>query len=149
MSGSSRWSDLKLRLTSAVILVVVAGGCLWQGGMIYNALILLAMFGLVWEGLTLIKQPLHTWRGVLLLLWPMVSGVAALRGEWSGAFWMVWPSLIFGIPACIPVVVSILGGLSLLWLAFALWFGERSVRAVRCDRQRQFCLSDRPHLWWP
>jgi len=51
MSGSSRWSDLKLRLTSAVILVVVAGGCLWQGGMIYNALILLAMFGLVWEGL--------------------------------------------------------------------------------------------------
>ena len=131
MSGSSRWSDLKLRLTSAVILVVVAGGCLWQGGMIYNALILLAMFGLVWEGLTLIKQPLHTWRGVLLLLWPMVSGVAALRGEWSGAFWMVWPSLIFGIPACIPVVVSILGGLSLLWLRH-LPYGLESVLFVLC-----------------
>lgn len=131
MSGSSRWSDLKLRLTSAVILVVVAGGCLWQGGMIYNALILLAMFGLVWEGLTLIKQPLYTWRGVLLLLWPMVSGVAALRGEWSGAFWMVWPSLIFGIPACIPVVVSILGGLSLLWLRH-LPYGLVSVLFVLC-----------------
>ncbi|GBR18460.1 phosphatidate cytidylyltransferase [Gluconobacter japonicus] len=131
MSGSSRWSDLKLRLSSAVVLVAVAGACLWQGGMIYNALILLAMFGLVWEGETLIRQPLPTWRGILLLCWPLVSGVAALRGEWSGAFWMVWPSLVFGVPACIPVIVSILGGLSLLWLRH-LPAGFESVLFVLC-----------------
>ncbi|KXV17391.1 phosphatidate cytidylyltransferase [Gluconobacter oxydans] len=116
MSASSRWSDLRLRLLSAAVLIPVAAFCIWQGGPVYDALILLAMFGLAWEGETLIRQPLKTWRGALLLAWPVIAGLAALKGEWSAAFWMIWPTLIFGFPASITVVVAIIGGLSLLWL---------------------------------
>lgn len=83
MSASSRWSDLRLRLLSAAVLIPVAAFCIWQGGPVYDALILLAMFGLAWEGETLIRQPLKTWRSALLLAWPVIAGLAALKG--SGA----------------------------------------------------------------
>ncbi|EHH69218.1 phosphatidate cytidylyltransferase [Gluconobacter morbifer] len=114
--SSSRWSDLRLRLMSAVVLVSVAGFCIWQGGPVYDALILLAMFGLVWEGETLLGQPLKSWRGVLLLLWPLIAGAAALHGDWRSAVWMALPALMLGTFPAMPVIVSIFGGLSLLWL---------------------------------
>ncbi|QDH17524.1 phosphatidate cytidylyltransferase [Swingsia samuiensis] len=114
--SSPRWSDLRTRLVSAVILVCVAGVCLWQGGFLYDVLILLAMVGLVWEGELLIQQPLRTWRGVLLLLWPIVAGVSALKGQWLLALGMLIPAMAFGVKTSIPVIVSVVGGLSLLWL---------------------------------
>lgn len=113
---SERWGDLGPRLASGIVLLCVAGFCLWRGGVVWNALILLVMFGLAWEGERLVRQDLRSWRGALLLAWPVVSGLAATKGEWRGAFWMIWPALIFGVPACAPVIVSMLGGLSLIWL---------------------------------
>ena len=116
VTTSSRWSDLGLRLASAAVIVPVAGVCIWLGGPVYDVLILLAMFGLAWEGETLAGQNLRTWRGALLLLWPVISGIAALKGEWTAALGMAVMAIVFGARFCVPVAVAIVGGLSLLWL---------------------------------
>ena len=46
---SSRWSDLRLRVASAAVLLPVALGCLYYGGVAWFALVLAATLALLWE----------------------------------------------------------------------------------------------------
>jgi phosphatidate cytidylyltransferase len=46
---SARWGDLRLRAISAAVLVPVALGCLWLGGIAWLALIVAAGVGMAWE----------------------------------------------------------------------------------------------------
>lgn len=116
MSTGTRWADLRLRLMSAVVMVGIGVTCLMAGGVSYALLILLTMFGLVWEGEALLGHSQTRWRNILLLVWPVAAGVAALKGSWHEAVVLSFASMIFGIPTCIPVLVAAFGGLSLLWL---------------------------------
>ncbi|MBR0558757.1 phosphatidate cytidylyltransferase [Neokomagataea anthophila] len=116
MSSGTRWADLRLRLISAVVMVTIGAACLMAGGVSYALLILLTMFGLVWEGEALLGHSRTSWRGILMLVWPVAAGIAALKGSWHEAVVLSLASMIFGLPTCIPVMIAAFGGLSLLWL---------------------------------
>lgn len=47
--GSARWSDLRLRLASAAVLLPLALFCLFAGGLPWTGLVILAAAALVWE----------------------------------------------------------------------------------------------------
>nr|WP_294914448.1 phosphatidate cytidylyltransferase [uncultured Neokomagataea sp.] len=129
MSSGTRWADLRLRLISAVVMVTIGATCLMAGGLSYALLILLTMFGLVWEGEALLGHSRTSWRGILLLVWPVAAGIAALKGAWHEAVVLSLGSMIFGLPTCIPVMIAAFGGLSLLWLR-GLPYGVESVLFV-------------------
>lgn len=109
-------TELQKRILSSLVIVPVVVLCLWYGGWTYRALVLFVMVGIVWEGETLLGQPMRNLRGLLLLLWPFCSGLIAIKGQWFAAFYLLASSVLFGKRACGPVLVSMLGGFSLLWL---------------------------------
>lgn len=129
MTATDRWTDLRVRLLSGIVLIAVGGFSVVAGGACYTVLIFATMLGLVWEGLVLARQPHKNWRGLLLLAWPLAAGAAACKGDWHASFVVVAASLVFGRPACMPVMVAALGGLSLLWLR-ALPHGLENVLLV-------------------
>lgn len=109
-------TELQKRILSSLVLVPIVLFCLWSGGWVYRALVLLVMIGLVWEGESLLGQRMKTLRGVLLMLWPLCAGLIAIKGQWLAVASLVGASLLFGLPTCGPVLVSIFGGIALLWL---------------------------------
>ncbi len=79
-AAGTRWSDLRLRTISAAVLLPVALGALFLGGLAWLALILAATAALLWEW----------WR-----LWRMrPGGVPTLLAGWAymllGAFALYW-----------------------------------------------------------
>lgn len=48
-AGAGRWSDLRLRVASAAVLLPVALYCLFAGGLAWNLMVLVATVGLLWE----------------------------------------------------------------------------------------------------
>ena len=65
--AARRWTDLRLRLASALVLAPVALACLWRGGWAWRALVLLAAVGMLDE-----------WRRMRL-----PAGLAAAGVAWS------------------------------------------------------------------
>ncbi|WP_122039857.1 phosphatidate cytidylyltransferase [Asaia bogorensis] len=119
-NSASRWSDLRLRLISAAIIVPVAALCILAGGLAYRGMILLVSLGLVYEAMAMAglrwgRGALH-WRGWLLLAWPLAALLAAMQGEWRVAFALVFAAGIFGAAQWACVAVAALSGLSLFWL---------------------------------
>ncbi|WP_408860534.1 MULTISPECIES: phosphatidate cytidylyltransferase [Asaia] len=119
-SANPRWSDLRLRLISASVIVPVALLCIWAGGSAYRFMILLVSIGLVYEGAAMAglswKKGARSWRGALLLLWPPLGLLVAMKGEWRAALGLALSAAIFGAAQWACVAVASLGGLSLLWL---------------------------------
>ncbi|GBQ97028.1 phosphatidate cytidylyltransferase [Asaia lannensis] len=117
---NARWSDLRLRLISAAVIVPVAVFCIVMGGVAYEAMLLLVSLGLVYEGMAMAGvasgRGQYTWRGALLLLWPVVGLVCAIRNEWRAALALMLSAVVFGPAQWASVAVASLGGLSLLWL---------------------------------
>lgn len=109
-------TELQKRVLSSLVIVPVVVACLWLGGWAYKALILLVMAGLVWEGETLLGQKMKSLRGVLFLLWPVCAAVASIQGNWFAVLYLTAGALLFGVRAAGPVLVAIIGGISLLWL---------------------------------
>lgn len=109
-------TELQKRILSSLVIVPVVVLCLWYGGWAYRALVLLVMVGIVWEGETLLGQPMKGLRGLLLLLWPLCGGLIAIKGQWYAAFYLLSTSALFGKRAFGPVMVAMFGGFSLLWL---------------------------------
>ena len=72
--GPSRWSDLRLRVASAVVLLPVALACLFAGGVAWLALVLVAALALVWEW----------WR-----LWRLKPGPIPALTLLAGWFYMI------------------------------------------------------------
>ncbi|MCX5615493.1 phosphatidate cytidylyltransferase [Bombella sp. TMW 2.2559] len=109
-------TELQKRILSSLVIVPVVVLCLWFGGWAYRALVLLVMVGIVWEGETLLGQPMKGLRGLLLLFWPVCGGLIAIKGQWFPAFYLLASGVLFGRRTCGPVLVAMLGGFSLLWL---------------------------------
>ncbi|GBQ15619.1 phosphatidate cytidylyltransferase [Swaminathania salitolerans] len=116
----ARWSDLRLRLLSAAAIVPVALICIVLGGWLYRTMIFLVSIGLVYEATTMAgfrwRRNEISWRGVLLLLWPVMALVVALKGEWRVALMLTMTAIAFGAVPWACVAVAGFGGLSLLWL---------------------------------
>jgi phosphatidate cytidylyltransferase len=78
--GADRWSDLRLRVVSALVLAPAALACLWAGGLAWALLVVAATAGLAREWLLL--WPRH-WLGQAAgLAW---IGVAAVSLLWLRA----------------------------------------------------------------
>lgn len=60
---SARWSDLRLRVISSVVLAPVVLGCLWGGGPYWGALMAVAGAGLALEWVALCGVPPGDWPG--------------------------------------------------------------------------------------
>lgn len=133
VGSTANWSDLRLRLISAAVIVPVALCCIWAGGPVFDVMVTLVTVGMVTEVLTLTgtsRGALSLWRYLLVLAWPVVGLAAALRGEWQAAFGVIGVAFIFGPALWAGLATVILGGLSLLWLRHLPVFGLVSVLYV-------------------
>lgn len=128
--ASGGWHDLRPRLLSAIVLIGVAAVAIRVGGIIYGALILLAMIGMAAETAALYGLAVRSWRGVLYLAWAGCAGLAALFGHWSALPVFAMTAFVFGPPLWLGQVIIILAGTALLWLRLATPAGAWSVLFV-------------------
>ncbi len=125
----SRWSDLGLRFTSAVILGPIALFCVWSGGIAWQLLLMVAMAGLGWEWARLARPMARAPDAApAIMMVTLVLTVAVARFNIAaglavmiaGAGWWVsrgrWFAA-FGIP------YAALAGVSLLWLRLQPQYG--------------------------
>ncbi len=63
-------SDLKTRALSAVVMMIVSGGALWAGGIVFTVFVSLLAIGLLWEYWGLVHKLVgtHIWRAALMAL---------------------------------------------------------------------------------
>jgi len=112
----SDWRDLRMRLISAAVLIPVALVCIWLGGPVFLAMILLIVAGMAAESGALFGQSWRQWRGALYVAWPLVAVVAMLREGWQPALAVLMMAFIFGPALWALAWIVAFGGLSLLWL---------------------------------
>lgn len=113
---SGNWKDLRARVLSAAVLIPCAGLCVWYGGLLYGAMIVLAMAGMAAEWARMFGFGRETRRGQLCVAWAACIGIAAVAGQWWGALLVMAAGLVLG-PALGAGQVAIgCAGLSLLWL---------------------------------
>ena len=116
-SSDPRWSDLRTRTASALVLGPLAIFCLWLGGIAWALLLLVATAGLGWEwgSLAKIERPY-----LLAIVLGLVWGCAMVAGPLAGlaavaVLWLV-ASLWLGRFAGYGVPYAGVGGIALLWL---------------------------------
>jgi phosphatidate cytidylyltransferase len=122
--GGQRWNDLGKRLASAVVLVPLALGCLWYGGLPFAMLVTLAGFGLAVEWVQLCRERPAAWPAALVLASIVLVSVLAALGLYGlalgvivvgGGILLLLPSatrlsLAGGVPYIAPTA------LALIWL---------------------------------
>ncbi len=112
-----RWSDLRARTVSALVLAPLAIFCAWQGGLTWDLFIGVAMAGLAWEWGRLAGSS-APWPviGFILALWAdaIISNVPAALLVMPIAMLFLWRMqnrfTAFGVP------YIMFGGLALIWL---------------------------------
>lgn len=115
---SGNWKDLRARVLSAAVLVPLAGVCVWAGGLVYGALIVLVMAGMASEWARMFGFGLRVRRGQLCMAWAACMGITAVAGHWGGALLLMAAAGVLG-PALWAGQVAIgCAGLSLLWLRY-------------------------------
>jgi phosphatidate cytidylyltransferase len=77
---SSRWSDLTLRVLSAMVLLPVALGCVWAGGAWFLLLVGVGCIGLAVEWLALCGYRMAAWPGILLPATIATAAICAASG---------------------------------------------------------------------
>jgi phosphatidate cytidylyltransferase len=117
-AGNGKWSDFGIRLASALILAPIALAALWRGGLLWEALVGVAMAGLAGEwtrlaglqrwNIVIFVAVLFSWLLAILLGW--IAGLFALLLFTAVTTWRFGWFAGFGIP-----YIGI-GGFSLLWL---------------------------------
>lgn len=125
-------SELKKRIISSLIILPVVIFCLWYGGWVFNALILAVMVGLVWEGENLLKVEMRSIRGALLLLWPLCTALSFIKEDYLLSVFLICFAVVFGIRYFIPIAISIVGGISLIWLRARYHGMEEVLFALSC-----------------
>lgn len=85
----SRWQDLRLRVASALVLLPLALGALWAGGLAWGWLLMLGLFGLAWEWTRLTGGEPRGGDGLLLQVAVLGAGGLGLAGQGGwGVFWL-------------------------------------------------------------
>lgn len=95
MSRAEKWSDLRTRLLSGAVVLVVGLGAIWQGGLALYLLAVAAAGLGIWE-LVRLTDPAPSSRPLLIGL--VAAGVIAL------ILWFHWPTWLLGL-----VLPSVLG----------------------------------------
>lgn len=129
-SGSakgSNWQDLRPRLISALVLIIVAATAIGAGGVIYGGLIILTMCGLASELAGLFGLSTRSWRGVLYLAWALCAGIVAYTGRWTQLVAFPMSAFIFGPALWCGNAIIVAAGASLLWLRLGVDTGIWSV----------------------
>ncbi|MCV2892146.1 phosphatidate cytidylyltransferase [Lentibacter sp. XHP0401] len=98
-AGAGKWGDLRPRILSAVVMVVVAGVDIWLGGYWFLALLALVAAAMVWEVARLGGAASGPLRDVLL---PVSGALATLAAAWLGS------PLGFVVIACVAAGVWVL-----------------------------------------
>ncbi|MBU6448363.1 MAG: phosphatidate cytidylyltransferase [Rhodospirillales bacterium] len=114
---NGRWSDLCVRMASALVLGPIALFCLWRGGLAWTMLIGVAMAGLGHEWARLAKLR-NAWPllGLLVLIW-LVSWVYGVSTGIQATVFMTFVAwLAYGRFAAAGVPYAGLGGVCLIWL---------------------------------
>lgn len=116
-AAGTNWRDLRLRLLSAAVLAPVGLLCIWLGGRLFEALVLLGLVGLGAEWAGLLRHPRPGLRWLVLLAWPSIACLAALvTGRWDEALLMLLVPAVLGLPVVAGTLSIGLAGLGLLWL---------------------------------
>ena len=84
---SERWSDLKARVWSSIVMILVAGAAFWFGGVVFVALIVAMVTAMHWE-LGKMLSPLSRQAAWLSA---MTAGGATLGFVYSDAMMIVLP----------------------------------------------------------
>lgn len=74
-----RWADLRTRLLSAAVLILIGSAAIWFGGPAFGVLVLLLSAAMIWE-LALMTRPDQKTAAVLLAVLAAVSVSVALAG---------------------------------------------------------------------
>ncbi len=117
-AGSGKWSDLGIRLASALILAPIALWALWRGALFWQVLVGVAMFGLAAEWTRL--AALQRWN-IVIVVAVLFSWLLAIRFGWSAGLtalllFTAVTSWRFGWFAAFGIPYIGIGGFSLLWL---------------------------------
>ncbi len=111
-----RWSDLRTRTASALVLAPLAVFCVWWGGFAWAGLLLVALVGLGWEWGRLAKVRPYALAGALALVWAAELAGGPLFGLASVGILWVCVGLWLGRFAGYGVPYAGVGGIALLWL---------------------------------
>lgn len=95
---SANWDDLKPRLQSAVVMVIIGGSALWAGGFAFAILAVVATGAMIWE---LSRMTSAVGTGNALWLGVLAAAVLALN-LWSAS---PWPLLALLAPAVLGVIL--------------------------------------------
>ncbi len=79
----SNFADLRLRVISAIVMVLVGASAIWQGGWVFLALLTLVGGLMIWELARMVDQSLAPAKTVLLAL---IAGAAVLRVGFDAGF---------------------------------------------------------------
>jgi phosphatidate cytidylyltransferase len=117
-AASGKWSDLGIRLASALILAPIALYALWRGALYWQVLVGVAMFGLAAEWTRL--AALNRWN-IVIIVAVLCSWLLAILSGWSaGLAALLLFTLVtawrFGWFAAFGIPYIGIGGFSLLWL---------------------------------
>ena len=126
----SSWRDLRLRLISAGVLAPLGLACMFNGGWVFAALVLLAMIGIgsEWAGLTRTRpRSLAYWT---LLAWPGLSLTVAIGTNWLFGLRILLLGFLLGPWRGSGIVLIGLGGLALIWLRDMTGAGAASLLFV-------------------
>ncbi|MBB3882098.1 phosphatidate cytidylyltransferase [Acetobacter oeni] len=126
----ANWQDLRPRLISAAVLILVAGSAIIAGGVFYGALIIAAMCGMAFELAGLFGTPAWTWRGMLYVAWVGCAGLTAFFGHWNVVPVFVMSAFIFGSALWTGSAVIVAAGAALLWLRLCTLPGAWAVLFV-------------------
>lgn len=112
MSGSGQWSDLRARVLSAIVMVIVGFAAIWAGGDIFNLFIAASCGAMMWELLRMLapdKGSVALWMGV-------VSAGAVLASAYLPAFYV--------LPVLLAPALAAAGQISAhrsICLPYAMW----------------------------
>ena len=104
--GAGRWSDLRLRVLSAAVLLPVALYCLYAGGVAWNALVVVATIGLLWEW----------WR-----MWRLRPGSHLPEAV---KLWLGWAYILVGAVALHWLRTDEAGLLNVLFVLVIVWSSD-------------------------
>ena len=110
---AGKWSDLRLRIISAAVMVVVAGFDIWLGGRWFLVMLALISAAMVWEAARLGNAPSGLLRDWVL---PFAGGLSVVVAQWVGV------PLGFGVIAVVAAGVFLLAAQLRQRLAFYAFF---------------------------
>lgn len=114
--AAGSWRDLRVRLISAGVLAPLGLACLLNGGWIFAGLVLLAMVGLGAEWAGLARAPPRSMPSLMLMFWPGLSLLVALRADWLTGLRVLLAGLLLGPFRGAGIVLTGVGGFALVWL---------------------------------